>query len=88
MLLDCNYPLKIIKKGIHNAKLQGPAPPPKNKNNTLPFVTTYYSNCSHQFSTHQINNQLTTVKDKERIKTVCMYIYIKLYLEIQKPYWR
>ena len=63
-LLDCNYPLKINKKGIHNAKLQGPAPPPKNKNNTLPYVTTYYSNFRHQFSTHQINNQLTTVKNK------------------------
>ena len=25
-LIKCNYPAKIIQEGIHNAKLQGPAP--------------------------------------------------------------
>ena len=28
-LLKCNYPLKIINRGFHNAKLQGPAPGPR-----------------------------------------------------------
>ena len=68
-LIKCNYPPEIIEKSFHNAKLQGPAPAPKKKENTLPFVTTYYNNYSHQYTVQQINNQLKYT-NKERINTV------------------
>ena len=42
-LLECGHPKKIIEKGIHNARLQGPANKPSNKT-TIPFTTTYFSN--------------------------------------------
>ena len=42
-LLDCGHPKKTIEKGIHNARLQGPANAPSSKT-TIPFTTTYYSN--------------------------------------------
>ena len=68
-LLQCNYPLKIIEKNFHNAKLQGPAPAPKKKENILPFVTTFYNNYSHQHTVCHINNQLKYT-NKGRISTV------------------
>ena len=43
-LLKCEYPPKLIKKGIHNARLQGPAPKPQNLKNTIPLITRYASN--------------------------------------------
>ena len=43
-LIECGYPLQLIKKKVHNARLQGPAPKPDNCKNTMPFVTTYMSN--------------------------------------------
>ena len=42
-LLNCDYPEKIIDKGFHNAKLQGPAPQ-KNQIHTVPLITQYGSN--------------------------------------------
>lgn len=42
-LLSCGYPNNIIEKGIHNAKLQGPANAPTDQP-IMPFVSTYYSN--------------------------------------------
>ena len=42
-LLQCGYPKPLIKKKFHKAKLQGPAPKPKNKN-IIPVVTTFCSN--------------------------------------------
>ena len=42
-LLNCGYPLQVINRGIHNARLQGPAPPPEVKT-TIPFISTYFSN--------------------------------------------
>ena len=42
-LLNCGYPQRIIEKGIFNARLQGPAPPP-NQKTKIPFISTYYSN--------------------------------------------
>ena len=43
-LLNCDYPLKVIEKGIFNAKLQGPAPRPTDEKNTLPLITTNHTN--------------------------------------------
>ena len=34
----------IVDKGLHNAKLQGPAPAPDSKKDVIPFVT---QNCSN-----------------------------------------
>ena len=42
-LLACGHPQHIIEKGIHNARLQGPANAPCNKT-IVPLVSTYYSN--------------------------------------------
>ena len=42
-LLNCGYPFQVITKGIHNARLQGPAPPPE-KRVSIPFISTYFSN--------------------------------------------
>ena len=39
----CGYPQNIIERGIFNARLQGPAPPPTNKIK-IPFISTYFSN--------------------------------------------
>ena len=42
-LQQCGYPNEVIEKGIHNARLQGPAPAPENKT-IIPLISTYYSN--------------------------------------------
>ena len=42
-LQKCGYPLNIIKRGVFNARLQGPAPAPTNKP-TIPLITTHFSN--------------------------------------------
>ena len=42
-LNDCGYPLNVIRKGIFNARLQGPANAPTNKP-AIPFITTHFSN--------------------------------------------
>ena len=71
-LLKRNYPSKIIDKKIHNARLEGPAPPPTendNFNNKLIFTTTYTSNFSHQNTIDQIN-ALFHLPRTERIQTV------------------
>ena len=68
-LLKCHYPLKIILKGIHNAKLQGPAPPPTNPQNLLILTSTYTSNYTHEDNIHQIENLLKQTKS-ERINNV------------------
>ena len=43
-LYKCGYPKYIIDKGLHNARLQGPAPAPSSKKDIIPFVT---QNCSN-----------------------------------------
>ena len=55
LLKQCDYPPKIIKSGIHNARLQGPAPAKCKGNNVVAFV--------HQnMSNFQFNHILTTAK--------------------------
>ena len=68
-LLNCNYPSTIIDKCFHNAKLQGPAPEPKKKENILTFTSTYYSNYNHKYTIKEINNLLQN-NNKESIKKV------------------
>ena len=55
-LKKCNFPESIIDKAFHNAKLQGPAPKPSEKD-LLPVIT-YYSNISIQSITKSINQEL------------------------------
>ena len=64
-LLKCNYPLKIINKGFHNVKLQGPAPEPhKDVNKKLIFTSKYVRNYSHTNTVHQISSILKKTKSK------------------------
>ena len=62
-LLSCNYPVKVINRGFHNAKLQGPAPDPKLKNNTIPFITTHTSNLDSSKTVKLCNELLKNTKD-------------------------
>ena len=70
-LLARNYPAHIIDKKIHNAKLEGPAPPPStdNTNDRLVFTTTYTNNYTHRNTIQQINS-LFHLPRTERIKQV------------------
>ena len=68
-LTNCDYPTSVIDKAFHNAKLQGPAPKPKPKENILPFVTTHFSNYTCHHITKSINQLLTTSRSS-RIKEV------------------
>ena len=68
-LRKCKFPETIIDKGFFNARLQGPAPKPIDKNDIVPFVTTHMSNydCSHILKNTKafINSHLN-----ERVRTV------------------
>ncbi len=68
-LLKCKYPNEIINIGIFNAKLQGPAPPPKDPNNQLIFVSKYIGNYSNKSTVQQINNLLQNT-NSERLNSV------------------
>ena len=46
LLKQCDYPPKVIEKGIHNAQLQGPAPQKTNKDNIVALVHQNMSNYS------------------------------------------
>ena len=56
-LRKCNYPDQVIEKGIHNARLQGPAPKPVDKDDVIPFITTFSSN----LDTKEITNSIRTM---------------------------
>ena len=57
-LIECGYPEAVIDRKFHNAKLQGPAPEPKNPGNVIPFVSTFYSNYKCNNITHAANTLL------------------------------
>ena len=59
----CDYPLKVINKAFHNAKLQGPAPKPQAKNETLPFITTHASNIDNSRTVKLCNELLNNAQD-------------------------
>ena len=68
-LIKCDYPEDVISKSFHNAKLQGPAPKPTNAKNTLPLVTTYFSNydCTHMSNRSE---KLLNTSQSARVKHV------------------
>ena len=68
-LLNCGYPIHIITQGFHNAKLQGPAPKPKPKNDTLAFVTTFYSNYDSSHIPKLSNDLLKSSRNEDIVNT-------------------
>ena len=52
LLKQCEYPVKVIEDGIHNARLQGPAPPKNNKDNIVALV---HDNMSNYRFSHILN---------------------------------
>ena len=60
-LRNCNYPDNIINKAFHNAKLQGPAPY-KNKNNNIPFVSTFYPNIDNKSLVYNIRTKINSIR--------------------------
>ena len=64
--MECDYPPAVIKKGIHNAKLQGPAPL-ANKKAQIPLISTYYGNYNNNTVVKVANSLIAQSKD-ERIK--------------------
>ena len=67
-LLECGHPKTIIDKGIHNARLQGPANKPSNKT-IIPFTTTYFSNYDSTNIVTTARNLIENSKNK-RIQEV------------------
>ena len=61
--LEKNYPLKMIKKAFHNAKLQGPAPNPANKKQVIALTSTYSSNYTNKDIAKQANILLNDCPD-------------------------
>ena len=59
-LHNSGYPKYVVDKGLHNARLQGPAPAPGNKRDIIPFVT---QNCSN-YSCTSITKKLQLMIDK------------------------
>ena len=68
-LLKCKYPPKVIDKGIHNSKLQGPAPKRTNKNDVIPFVTNHSSNLGTSTITNHIRTLISN-KKHGRLKNI------------------
>ena len=66
-LVNGDYELKIIEKGIHNARLQGPAPEPDEKT-IIPLVSTYFSNYANDNVLDVTKSLIKQTKD-ERIKS-------------------
>ena len=66
-LLTSGYPEKTVIKGIRNARLQGPAPAPKAKKQTIAFITTHSSNLDNS-RTVKLSNQLLENASDDRIK--------------------
>ena len=62
-LLKCEYPADIINKGIHNAKLQGPAPL-KSEVRVIPLISTYYSNYDNETMLHVAKSLINKSKDE------------------------
>lgn len=59
-LQKSGYPLRVINKGIHDARLQGPAEKPIDPKNCIPFVTTHMSNYDFKPMTQSIRTMLSS----------------------------
>ena len=61
--LQKNYPLRVVEKAIHNAKLQGPAPDPSSKKQVIALTSSYSSNYSNKSIAKQANVLLDRCPD-------------------------
>ena len=61
--MEKNYPMKVIDKAIHNAKLQGPAPDPALKKQVVALTSMYSSNYSVASVARQANVLLERCPD-------------------------
>ena len=79
-LLQCNYSLSLIKSSFFKAHLQGPANKPQPANNTIPFVSTFFSNLDCQRTVNTCNERLqssTNVRIKEAFKDTKVVLSLK-----------
>ena len=61
-LLKCDYPAKLIDNKFRNARLQGPAPEPENKD-IITFVSTNYSNYDITNISHTSKSLLSNTRN-------------------------
>ena len=66
-LSKCGYPQNVIDKGIHNARIQGPAPLNANSSVIL-LISTYYSNYSSKIVV-DVTKQLIKNSKNDRVKS-------------------
>ena len=57
-LKNNKYPDHIISNAFHNAKLQGPAPKPKNNFSNIPFVTSFHENTDNKIIMKSIKRKI------------------------------
>ena len=81
-LLRCGYPEGLIDKKFHNAKLQGPAPKPRDFQEVIPLVSTYYSNYDSKHITETANSLLKNCKS-EHLRNV--FGDCKVILSLKQP---
>jgi hypothetical protein len=81
-LIACDYPPSVIRKGIRNARLQGPGPNPANKQQTIPFITTNSSNYNSNQIVQRSNTLLNNVND-DRLKSA--FQNSKVVLALRQP---
>ena len=56
--LKNKYPDHIISNAFYNAKLQGPAPKPKNNFSNLPFVTSFHEVTDNKIIMNNIKSKI------------------------------
>ena len=64
-LIRSNYPKIVVDRALHNAKLQGPAPPPEFNKEIIPFVTKNCSNYASNAIVKKANLLLDSCPDEE-----------------------
>ena len=64
-LIKSNYPKIVVDRALHNARLQGPAPPPEFKKEVIPFVTMNCSNYASSAIVKKANLLLDNCPDDE-----------------------
>ena len=64
-LMRSGYPSHVVEKGLHNAKLQGPAPNPSKKKDIIPFVTQNSSNFSCNAVTRKLKQMIEHCPDED-----------------------